>query len=109
MDTRRTTTTTTAPALLGRLLWMMVGPISLALLALSIAQRRAGWLSAQSLAYFPVLAVMLFGRWLEFRCGQPMTSTGEPATAADLRRYLLVAGALGLATWIVANLPGIVG
>jgi hypothetical protein len=88
---------------------MMVGPITLALLALSIAQQRAGWLSPQSLAYFPVLAVMLLGRWLEFRCGQPMTSTGAPATATDLRRYLLVAGSLGLAAWVVAILPGVAG
>lgn len=88
---------------------MMVGPITLALLAFSIAQQRGGWLSFASLAYFPVLAATLLGRWLEFRCGHPMTSTGEPAKAADLRRYLIVAASLGLAAWVVANLPGAFG
>jgi hypothetical protein len=36
-----------------------------------------------------------------------MTATGEPATTEHLRRYFLGAATLGLAVWIVANLPGI--
>jgi hypothetical protein len=87
----------------------MVGPFALALLALAIARTRGGWLSPPSLAYIPVLGVTMFGRWLEFRAGHPMTSTGEPATTVHLRRYLFGAAVLGLAAWIVANLLGIGG
>jgi hypothetical protein len=88
---------------------MMVGPITLLLLALSIAGQRGGWLTLPSLAYFPVLGGTMLGRWLEFRCGFPLTATGEPATTDHLRRYVLAAATLGLAVWIVANLPGVTG
>ena len=50
----------------------------------------------------------MLGRWLEFRGGQPKTSTGEPATAADLRRYLLMTSTLGIVVWIVANVLGVI-
>jgi hypothetical protein len=106
MDTRRMNT---LPALLGRLLWMMVGPVTLLLLALSVAERRGGWLTLPSLAYLAVLGGTMLGRWLEFRGGHPLTATGEPATAEHLRRYLLAAATLGLAVWVVANLAGITG
>ena len=86
---------------------MMVGPITLCVLALSIAEQRGGWLTLTSLAYLAVLGGTILGRWLEFRVGHPMTATGEPATTEHLRRYFLGAATLGLAVWIVANLPGI--
>jgi hypothetical protein len=49
---------------------------------------------------------MLLGRWVEFRYSRPLTATGEPATAAQLRRYALALGALGLGAWVAANLVG---
>src|SRR5207249_1890712 len=66
MDTEPTTT---GPALFGRLLWMMVGPITLALLALQIVQHRHGWLTPTSLVYILVLGGTLLGRCLEVRSG----------------------------------------
>jgi hypothetical protein len=101
-----TSTTTTMPALIGRILWMMVGPITLLLLALHIAQQRDGWFTLPSLAYFFVLLGTFLGRWMEFRCGFPMTAMGEPATTDHLRRYALASGTLGVAIWLIANLVG---
>jgi hypothetical protein len=49
---------------------------------------------------------MLAGRWMEFRLGTPLTATGEPATADDLRRYALGLGLIGLGVWVVVNLIG---
>jgi hypothetical protein len=98
--------TTTVPALIGRILWMMVGPITLVLLAVSIAQRWDGWFTLPGLAYFVALLGTVLGRWLEFRCGVPMTATGEPATADHLRRYALAFGTIGVGIWLVANLAG---
>jgi hypothetical protein len=88
---------------------MMLGPITLALLALSIAGQRGGWLTPPNLAYFPVLGGTMLGRWLEFRGGHPMTSTGDPATTEPLRRYLYAAATLGIGVWLVVNLPGFNG
>jgi hypothetical protein len=81
---------TSAPAFFGRLAWMIVGPFAQPI----------------DLIYFLVLGGMVLGRWLEFRYSQPLTATGEPATAADLRRYTWVLGILGLGAWIAANLVG---
>ena len=56
--------------------------------------------------FFAVLGGMIFGRWLEFRGGDPQTQAGEPATAADLRRYILTVVTAGPVVWVVANVLG---
>jgi hypothetical protein len=101
-----TATMTSTPAFFGRLSWMIVGPFALAVCTISIAQRGDGWLSPLDLVYFLVLCGMLIGRWSEFRFSQPMTATGECATAQHLRRYVWVTGGLGMAIWVGAKLIG---
>jgi hypothetical protein len=92
--------------LFARLTWALLGPLALVLLTFAIASAGGGWLTAADVAYLAVLAAMLAGRWLEFRSGQGRTAEGEPMTGGDLRRYLLLATALGLAVWVGANLLG---
>jgi hypothetical protein len=101
-----TRTATSFPAFAGRLCWMIVGPFALGVCAVGIAGRRDGWLSLLDVMYFVALAVTLVGRWTEFRSGAPLTATGEPATADDLRRYAVGLGLIGLGAWVVANLIG---
>jgi len=50
-----------------------------------------------------VLGGLLIRRWSEFRFSRPLTATGEPATAAYLRRYVWVMAGLGLGIWVAAN------
>ncbi|HXG10472.1 MAG TPA: hypothetical protein VNK04_11985 [Gemmataceae bacterium] len=98
---------TTSPlAVLGRLTWMMFGPLALLLAAWGVVSKGGGWLTTADLAYLAVLAAMLLGRWLEFRGGSPQKATGEPATPADLRRYVIFTLVIGLGVWVVANLLG---
>jgi hypothetical protein len=97
---------TSPAALFGRIFWMIVGPIGLAVLALRILQERTGWFTVTDMAYFLVLGGMLLGRWVEFRSGGARTGMGEPATSDDLRRYLMGASLLGLGLWALANLVG---
>ena len=97
---------TSVRAFFGRLSWMIVGPFFLAICTVSIAQRRDGWFGPTDLVYFLVLGGMLVGRWSEFRFSQPLTATGEFATAADLRRYVWVMGGLGPGIWVAARLVG---
>jgi hypothetical protein len=92
--------------LLGRVFWIMVGPLVLTLLTFTIIRIGSGWLTAADIAFFVVLGGMVLGRWLEFRGGSPQTSTGEPATAAHLRRYAVGTILVGLLIWVVANLIG---
>jgi hypothetical protein len=91
---------------LGRLIWMLLGPIALLGLLVLIGANGNGWFTAADLAFFVVLALMLAGRWLEFYGGNPQTADGEPATPRHLHRYWLGAGLGGLACWVAANLVG---
>jgi hypothetical protein len=101
--------TTSPVAFLGRLTWMLLGPVGLFAAAVAIASDWGGWLTAADAAFFAVLGLMLLGRWAEFRSGQARNAYGEPATAIDVRRYTAGATVVGLATWMVANLVGSAG
>jgi hypothetical protein len=101
-----TETMTSTPAFFSRLCWMIVGPFALAICALAISDRPDGWLGLLDVLYFLVLTGTIVARGMEFRCGRPMTATGEPATIKDLHRYALALGVLGCSVWIAANLLG---
>lgn len=98
--------TTSFVPVLGRIVWMMLGPLALVLLAVRIAYLGQGWLTGVDVAFLAVLGGVILARWLEFRGGNPQTATGEPATPDHLRRYSLAVLAVGLAVWVLANLLG---
>ena len=94
-------------AVLGaRITWFFVGPFILFLILINIVRAGTGWLTALDAAYFVVLAAMIFCRWYEQRSGQGTTTTGEPATWEDFRRYALVLPPLAIGAWILANAIG---
>lgn len=93
-------------AVLGRLFWMMVGPMALILTIYFIVTSGTGWRTVADLLYFIILGGMILGKWLEFRGGSPQTTSGDPATPADLRRYILMVVILGPVVWVLANLVG---
>ena len=99
-------TTTPLISVFGRLFWMMVGPMALVMTTYFIVTSGTGWTTPADLIYFIILGGMILGKWLEFRGGSPETQTGERATAADLRRYILMVVIAGPAVWIVANILG---
>ncbi len=85
-----------------RMFWMLIGPAILLLLALSISNRDSGWFTPYDVAYLCVLGLVLLARWYEFR-ENPTTGGGEPATSADLRKFLIGATAIGLGSWCAAH------
>lgn len=91
--------------LFGRLLWMLLGPLAVALCAFGLVQGGLtfGWLD---LLYAVAVGLLPLGRWLEFRGGHAKTSTGEPATVADLRRYSVLVPTVGLLVWAAAKGAG---
>lgn len=91
-------------ALLGRLSWMLFGPMFLLFATIAVVRAGPGWLTSADIFFLAVLGGMLLGRWLEFSSGAALTATGEPATRRDLHRYLVFAGLAGIALWVVANL-----
>jgi hypothetical protein len=96
--------TSPTPAVFGRLYWMIAGPFALAICAIRLTDWAGGRLGPLDVIYFLLLGGMLLARRMEFRHGQPLTATGEPATAAHLRRYALVVTILGLGIWVAAKL-----
>jgi len=85
---------------------MMMGPMILTMLLLTIVSDGSGWLTTVDFAFLAVLSALLLARWVEFRDGNPRTSTGEQATPGHLRRYVLNATAAGLGAWVIAKLIG---
>jgi hypothetical protein len=92
-----------ALVLLGRTIWIMFGPMLLTANLFFILTMH-GWRTAADIAFLVTLVAMILGRCLEHLGGKPQTSTGEPSTPADLRRYILFTAVGGLALWLVANL-----
>jgi hypothetical protein len=106
MSTNNQTPAVRWPSALARLYWIMIGPMMLFVTGYLIVSNGRGWWSPSSLAFIAWLVGLAFAKWLEFQGGNPQTSTGEPATPADLRRYLLAIVVLGPIAWIVANVIG---
>jgi hypothetical protein len=92
-----------ALVLLGRIIWVMFGPLLLLAIAFFILTR-PGWRIGINIAYFVTLVAVVLGRWIEHLGGDPKTSTGERSTPADLHRFILFTLAGGAALWLVANL-----
>lgn len=99
-------TQTSFLAFLGRLMWVMVGPLALAIATGLIVTKGGGWLTAADITYLVVLGGMFLGRWLEFQGGSPLTAEGQPATAANLRNYVVFGLVIGLGVWAAANVVG---
>lgn len=90
----------------GRLFWMIVGPLALVLTIYFIVTSGTGWTTTADVLYFVILGGMMLGRWMEFRGGSPETTTGEPATIADFRHYILMVVTIGPIVWVLTNLVG---
>jgi len=99
-------TVTSTSAFLGRITWMMLGPMVLVLAAVAILKNADGWFAPLDAAYFAVLGLILLGRWAEYSSGGAKTANGEPATPAQYRNYMVATPMLGLAGWVIANLIG---
>ncbi len=92
-------------ALLGRLMWMVLGPI-LAISTIGAIVTRADWFTPWDAAFGIVVALMVGGRWVEQRSGEAMTATGEPTTVEHFRRYVRILLPLAVGVWTVANVLG---
>lgn len=98
--------TTALVPFLSRVFWGVLGPAFLLLCFLQIIGYGGGWLTQADIIFLGVLVGLPVARWLEFRAGNPLTATGQPATTAHLRRYALKTLLIGLTVWAVANLIG---
>ena len=90
----------------GRVIWVVLGPMIMALTTSHIVLNGTGWHTPADYVFFAILGVMILGRWLEVRGGVPLTSVDEPATRKDFYRYVAFVLVAGLTIWIIANAFG---
>jgi hypothetical protein len=91
---------------IGRFVWMVLGPMFLALTANHIFLNGTGWHTPADYVFFATLAVMILGRWLEVLQRIPLTSISQPATRKDFYLYAAFVFSAGLTIWIIANAFG---
>jgi len=91
---------------IGRLVWMLVGPMVLAAITYNIVTRGVGWLTVWDATYGIVVLLTIAGRWVEMRSGSALTATGEPATIEHFKRYLVILLVVAAVVWVVANALG---
>jgi hypothetical protein len=89
-----------------RLLWFIVGPAMLMVLAVLIVNSGSGWWTVLDMLFFVAIALMVWSRWAEIRSGYGRTAYNDPATPAHFRRYVTVMVPVALAAWAVANVLG---
>jgi hypothetical protein len=94
------------PVLGARLTWIMLGPMAALVILVNIASRQTGWLTGLDAAFGAVVGLMILGRWVEQRSGCATTSTGEPATLEQCKRYTVLVLLGGAAAWAAANVLG---
>ncbi len=97
---------TSVKVLVAHVTWFFAGPFILFLILINIVRLGTGWLTALDAAFFVVVAAMLLGRWIDQRSGQGTTTTGEPSTWDDFRRYALLMPPVATGAWILANALG---
>lgn len=90
--------------LLGRLMWIILGPMLSVFITYGIVTRE-GWFTTWDAA-FVVVVLMVGGRWVEQRSGSATTATGEPATVGHFKRYVRVLLPLAAGVWVAANVLG---
>ena len=91
--------------LLGRLMWMVLGPMLLLVITYAIVTSE-GWFTISDAAFAVVIGLMLGGRSIEQRSGTAMTATGEPATIEHFERYVKILLPVAAVVWVVANVMG---
>ena len=92
--------------LIGRLLWLIIGPIALFVLTLFIVITDSGWLTGYDLGFYITVGLMLLSRWLVIRSGYGRTIHGSHATLETFHHYAMRLVPWAVMAWTIANLVG---
>ena len=86
-----------------RLYWMMLGHAVLFFSLLLIARAGGLALSAADVVYWAAVFSLVVIRYVDVRYLGGSTSTGQPASLSDWRRYALLLTLLSLVAWAAAH------
>ena len=85
----------------------MIGPGLLALMLLMMGMQKKVWFAAIDGVFVGVLCLLILARWIDFRYADPTLTSGEIATATQIRNYSMGAVVIGVVSWLAATLLGI--
>jgi hypothetical protein len=86
--------------------WAFIGPLGMLVMLVKIAEQGDGWATGHDVTFFVLMFAAVGARWIDYRCGDPITGQGKGAKPGGAGRYTLLIVPLGLALWIAANLIG---
>jgi hypothetical protein len=89
-----------------RLTWTALGPLALVATIWGVAAAHKGWLTPLDAVFAVIVGLMILARWVEQRSGTATTMTGEPATAAQCKRYTVLLVVIAAVAWIAAKVLG---
>jgi len=98
---------TSASGCLVRLLWTVIGHAALLITAMFIVEKHVRSFSIYDCIYLLSIALIILSRFIDIRYLKGETVYGTPASAAHLRRHILVMVPIYLLFLILAHVLGI--
>jgi len=86
-----------------RAFWMIVGNVALLFCAFAILRHRGSFLSVADAIFWAIVFCLGAARFLDVVKLRGHTASGEPASTAHLRRYLLFLLAVSAILWTLAH------
>ena len=86
-----------------RLGWMMFGNAALAICIGTIASCKGVSLSAVDAAFWLIVPILVWLRYIDITRMNGQTAAGQPATMSHWRRYAVLLPALSLIAWVAAH------
>ncbi len=99
-------TITSFRVLVARLMWVMLGPLTLLLIAMGIVSGGHGWTTGLDIFFAIVVLLMIAGRWIEQQSGEGTTFQGDAESTGHCKRYTVGLLAAAGAVWVTANVLG---
>lgn len=89
-----------------RLTCIVLAPVVLGFTTILIVANGTGWLTRLDLVFAVAAALMLFGRWVEFRSGCSTSLCSGALTPNDFRPWVTWFSIVAIAIWMIANILG---
>ncbi len=80
--------TVSATGAFTRLSWILIGPIALLAYLLHLSRTDPAWTSWQSIGFWAIVALLLLGRYVDWKGFDGSTMEGRATTLADFKRYV---------------------
>ena len=102
-DTSQSSKQNTSIGCLTRLTWVFFGNIAVLVCAGRISQAKDSFFSLADAIFWAVVLALAGVRYLDITRLDGLTAYGQPASAADWRRYALFLVVIAFVVWVIAH------